>query len=153
MIRTLGAALFRRLNFFSSIRGKITFTLLALTFTAGGAGYLTYQSFDQVSIRVAEMTTDNMPKMTQSNALMAAASKAKTAMVHVMMSRNSDDLTSVSTNIATSLAALRKAILDLPQAEFIAALAQVSGTLATSLQSRGRIFEYSARVGAMTNRL
>lgn len=71
----------------------------------------------------------------------------------IKLSRNSDDLTSVSTNIATSLAALRKAILDRPQAEFIAALAQVSGTLATSLQSRGRVFEYSARIGAMTNGL
>jgi len=71
----------------------------------------------------------------------------------IKLSRNSDDLTSVSTNIATSLADLRKAILDRPQAEFIAALAQVSGTLATSLQSRGRVFEYSARIGAMNNGL
>ncbi|MEL0438293.1 methyl-accepting chemotaxis protein [Phycobacter sp. K97] len=156
MIRKLGSAVFRRLNVLSSIRGKITFILLALTATAGGAGYMIYQSFDRVSISVTEMTSDDLPKLAQSNALIAAAAKTKDAMITVMMAQNDEELSAAASEVDKSQAALQDAITALPpeaQTEFEAVLGQVQGTLRTSIQAREDVFKNSERFGEMTTEL
>ena len=156
MIRELGSTVFRRLNVLSSIRGKITFILLALTLTAGGAGYMIYKSFDRVSISVTEMTSDDLPKLAQSNALIAAAAKTKDAMITVMMAQDGEELSAASSDVEKSQAALQEAITALPpeaQVEFDAVLEQVQGTLRTSIQARGDVFKNSDRFGEMTRNL
>ncbi|MEX5579839.1 methyl-accepting chemotaxis protein [Pseudophaeobacter sp. A-200-2] len=156
MIRELGSTLLRRLNVLSSIRGKITFILLTFTVVTGGAGYLIYQSFDRVSASVAEMTSDDLPTLAQSNGLIAAASKTKDAMVGVMIAQNIAALSSAASEVETSLSGLQTSIAALPpeaQEEFETARSQVEGTLLTSIEARENVFEYSDRFATMTKEL
>ncbi len=156
MIRELGSTIFRRLNLLSSIRGKITFILLALTLTAGGAGYMIYKSFDRVSISVTEMTSDDLPKLAQSNALIGAAAKTKDAMINVMLAQSHDALAAASSEVEQSRIALQEAISALPvetQADFEAVFATAEESLRTSIQAREDVFKNSERFGAMTRSL
>ncbi|OIQ28012.1 MAG: chemotaxis protein [Alphaproteobacteria bacterium MedPE-SWcel] len=156
MIRSKGFQILRRLNVLSSIRGKITFILVALMLTAGGAGYLTYQSLDRVSEEVGKMTGSNLPQLAQSNALIMSANKTKDAMIRVLMARNVEDLAAASKVVESSAVKLLAAVEALPQeqsAELAAEQKQVSDALTISIDARANAFENSSRVNSMTLQL
>jgi len=148
-----GLKLLHRLNPLSSIRGKITFILLALVLMAGGAGYLTYQSFDRVSRSVGDMTERDLPQLAQSNALILASAKTKDAMIAVLMAQDAAGLEAASSQVEAASADLAAAVSALPSAqrqEFETELAQVVETLQTSIDARANSFANTDRVNAMT---
>lgn len=143
----------RSLNVLSSIRGKITFILLALAVTAGGAGYLTYQSFDRVSQNVGEMTATDLPKLEQSNGLILAAAKAKDAMIGVLVSETEAELTEASAYVSEATAALVAAINALPaeqRSEFEEEQAHATETLDALISARSTSFSNASRLESMT---
>ncbi|WP_420003886.1 methyl-accepting chemotaxis protein [Arenibacterium sp. LLYu02] len=143
----------RRLNLLSSIRGKITFILLALTLMAGGAGYLTYQSFDRVSRSVGDMTVRDLPQLARSNALILAATKTKDAMIAVLMSQGSEELQSAARQVEAVTADLTDAVAAVSEdqkQEFEAEQAKVLETLQTLIDARANSFANTDRLNAMT---
>ncbi len=152
MARNPGAQFLRRINPISSIRGKITFILLALTVAAGAAGYSIYQSLDRVSARVGEMTEANLPQLSQSTSLMTAANQAKEGMIFVMLSQDSEMLTVAASRVQVAIAELAASIDVLPkddQAAFKEDLGEVTRRLHASIDARGRVFENADRANAM----
>jgi methyl-accepting chemotaxis protein/HAMP domain-containing protein len=152
MARNSGSHFLRRFNPISSVRGKITFILLALTMAAGAAGYSIYQSLDRVSARVGEMTEENLPQLSQSTALMTAANKAKEGMIVVMLSQDSEMLLVASSRVQAATAELAASIEALPkddQTAFKEDLGEVTRRLHSSIEARSRVFENSDRANAM----
>ncbi|MDF9301693.1 methyl-accepting chemotaxis protein [Tritonibacter mobilis] len=151
-----GAKFLRRLNPLSSIRGKITFILLALLMMVGGAGYLILQSFDRVSRSVGEMTERDLPQLAQSNGLILAATKTKDAMIEILMSQNPEALENAATHVETASTELASAVAALPaeqQQAFEADLAKVGATLQASIDARATSFANTDQLNAMTQDL
>ncbi len=143
----------RRLNVLSSIRGKITFILLALAAMAGFAGYVTYQSFERVSASVVAMTTEDLPQLDRSTALISASSHTKDSMVAVLASQDQSQLQNAKIQVRKSSDELRAAIDALPEAlreEFGAEMKRVSAKLDATIQARSVFFENMDRVNTMT---
>ncbi|GAA6182076.1 hypothetical protein NBRC116594_35140 [Shimia sp. NS0008-38b] len=154
--RQFGRNLLLRLNVLSSIRGKITFILLTLAVMAGFAGYLTYQSFVRVTASVVTMTTEDLPKLDRSNALIRAASQTKDSMVAVLASQNASELNDAETKVQESSNELQTAIDQLPEAlreEFDTEMALVTSKLDATIGARAYFFENMDRVNTMTQDL
>ncbi|MCA0929759.1 methyl-accepting chemotaxis protein [Ruegeria profundi] len=156
MLRFKGSNFLRRLNLLSSIRGKITFILVALSAVAGGAGYLTYQSFSRVAVSADNMTARDLPRLSQSTALISAASATKDAMVLTLMQQDLAGLTRAEETLETASQALTKAVAAQPdesRAAFSADLAHVMQTLDTLVEARESAFDFNNRAAEMTHEL
>ena len=156
MSRKSESRLRRRLNIFSSIRGKITFLLLTLTLIAGSAGYFNYRSFDSIAASMSTMTDRDLPQLEQSNALISAASATKNAMIAVLVSSNSADLETATAQVNSSAEHLRKMVGTLDATirdEFQRELDLVEETLMASIAARANSFENSRRVKALAQDL
>ena len=148
--------LLRRLNVVSSIRGKITFLLLALTLIAGSAGYFSYRSFDSIAVSMSAMTDRDLPQLEQSNALIAAAGATKDAMIAVLVSSDQAALGVAETQVKTAAEQLRAVVGTLDaeiRDEFLRELVLVEETLAASIAARSNSFENSDRVKSLTQDL
>ncbi len=152
MSRISEQTLRRKLNILSSIRGKITFILLALAFLAGGAGYLNYTSFDRVSKSVGTMTDHDLPQLQQSSELIVAAGNTKDAMVAILISENMEMLDQAVPQVKASVQFLRSAIDALPadvRGEFELELKQATDSLNASIDARAISFRNADRVNEM----
>ena len=146
----------RRLNVASSIRGKVTLILLTLTLMAGTAGFVTYKSFGRVSQEVGAMTNIALPQLTQSGALVDAATQTKDAMVKVVMADDLTKLQLAETATQTALSQLETAHSGMStevQSDLAKAVAKTGETLKSSIAARKTAFETSARVDEMIDDL
>lgn len=142
-----------RLNFLSSIRGKITFILLSLALLAGFAGFTNYQSFGQVSNEVKDMTANSLPQLARGNDLNLAANDMKDAMISMLIAADAAELSRASTQVAASADALMSVVQELPEtlrAEFETDAQNASVALRAAIDARATAFENAETVSSIT---
>lgn len=155
-ILNVAKSFLNKVNFLSSIRGKITFILLSLALMAGFAGVSSYQSFDLISDAVHEMTERSLPQMERSNALTLSASNTKDAMVAMLIAGDSAELSKTSKKVEASAESLLQAVAQLPEeqrAEFEADAQSASIALRAAIDARATSFESATQVNKITEEL
>ncbi|NIZ13467.1 methyl-accepting chemotaxis protein, partial [Phaeobacter sp. HF9A] len=152
MIRSFLHTVLRRLNVFSSIRGKITVLLMVIAITVGAAGFGIYQSFDRVSSSMGDMTERDLPQLTRSNDLVMASAATKDAMLAVLMSKNATELTAAKDKVESSLQNLDTVVSNLPEdvrQDFAEDNAAVDQMLENLIAARGTAFDTTQRTATM----